>query len=83
MAPCLHYNCSGDYIGVNRRSSAAKIVFQGKDFLDCLFESGKIAFDHLPDNFHVDAKVLMHNDVSEAGGQSSNFSGVLCTETRR
>ena len=38
--------------------------FQGKDLLDRLFESRKVSLYDLPDNFHVDAKVLMHNDVS-------------------
>ena len=42
--------------------------FLGKDFLDRLFESRKVALDDLPDNLPVDTEVLMHDDVSEASG---------------
>ena len=51
------------------------LAFLGKDSLDPLFKRGKIALDHLTENFQVHAKVLVHNHVSGPAAKAQTSEG--------
>lgn len=51
-----------------------------QDVLYPLFERRQIAFDHIPDNSQVDAKVLVHDDISKPSGQGPDLSRVFRPE---
>jgi hypothetical protein len=52
-------------------------LFLSQDFLHPLLERRKIALDHIPDNYQVNAKVLMHDDISEPAAKAQTSAGYL------
>src|ERR1039457_2274711 len=61
----------------------AGLSFLSQDLPHPLVERWKIVLDHVPNDFQVDAKVLMHDDISKSGGQSPHLSRVFRPEVRR